>query len=199
MLFDFPHTDTPQQMLEKFQVKELVEYERFCRDNALWEPMLRCFAEDSQVEISWYQGSGAGFVAASQNMKTRAPHKLNNTLVWLNGSRAATVTMGCIQTRSQIGGQWMDLTSYVRFLYTLRRATGRWQIVTMNCIYEKDCLIPAWSELVGDQAPISRESYGNLARVLGAEGYTIAENLAGDDAPQITQALFERANAWLRE
>lgn len=199
MLFDFAHTGTVEEMLDKFQVKELIEYERFCRDNALWEPMLRCFAEDSQVEISWYQGSGAGFVAASQNMKTRAPHKLNNTLVWVKGDRAATVTMGCIQTRSQVGGQLMDLTSYVRFLYTLRRAGGRWQIVTMNCIYEKDCLTPAWPELACEQAPIRRESYGNLARVLGAEGYTIAEDLPGDDRPEITQALFQKADAWLCE
>lgn len=83
--FDMPRTESAEDMLEKFRVRELVEYERFCRDNALWDSMLACFAQDSRVEISWYQGSGQGFVEASKKMKAKAPHKLNNTLVWLNG------------------------------------------------------------------------------------------------------------------
>ena len=92
--FDMPRTESAEDMLEKFRVRELVEYERFCRDNALWDSMLACFAQDSRVEISWYQGSGQGFVEASKKMKAKAPHKLNNTLVWLNGTHAASVTMG---------------------------------------------------------------------------------------------------------
>ena len=87
--FDMPRTESAEDMLEKFRVRELVEYERFCRDNALWDSMLACFAQDSRVEISWYQGSGQGFVEASKKMKAKAPHKLNNTLVWLNGTPAA--------------------------------------------------------------------------------------------------------------
>ena len=59
--FDMPRTESAEDMLEKFRVRELVEYERFCRDNALWDSMLACFAQDSRVEISWYQGSGQGF------------------------------------------------------------------------------------------------------------------------------------------
>ena len=66
--FDMPRTESAEDMLEKFRVRELVEYERFCRDNALWDSMLACFAQDSRVEISWYQGSGQGFVEASKKM-----------------------------------------------------------------------------------------------------------------------------------
>ena len=42
------------------------------------------------------RGSGQGFVEASKKMKAKAPHKLNNTLVWLNGAHAAGVTMRCV-------------------------------------------------------------------------------------------------------
>ena len=136
--FDMPRTESAEDMLEKFRVRELVEYERFCRDNALWDSMLACFAQDSRVEISWYQGSGQGFVEASKKMKAKAPHKLNNTLVWLNGTHAASVTMGSIHIRRRMGGTWVDLVSQVRFLYTARKEQGVWKIVTMNCIYEQD-------------------------------------------------------------
>lgn len=75
-------------------------------------------------------------------MKAKAPHKLNNTLVWLNGTHAASVTMGSIHIRRRMGGTWVDLVSQVRFLYTARKEQGVWKIVTMNCIYEQDSLLP---------------------------------------------------------
>ena len=193
MLFDRPQTPTPEELTDKFAVKELIEYERFCRDNALWEQMHTCFAEDSTVRISWYQGSGHGFVDASTKMEMKAPHKLNSTHVWLNGLRAAAVTMGCIQTRKVLHAVTMDLTSYVRFLYTLEKQDGTWLIRSMHCIYEKDCLTPAGVEPMLDV----RESYRNLTQVIGSEGYSIAQDLPGDDCPEITAVLVEQASTWL--
>lgn len=193
MLFDRPTTPTMEELVDKFAVKELIEYERFCRDNALWAQMHTCFAEDSTVRISWYQGSGHGFVDASSHMEMKAPHKLNSTLVWLNGTKAAAVTMGCIQTRKVIDNVSMDLTSYVRFLYTARKEEGTWLIRSMDCIYEKDCLTSAGFTADGDV----RESYGNLTGIIGSEGYTIADDLPGDDRPELTAELMSRAKQWL--
>ena len=194
MLLDRPTTHTLEEMLDKFAVKELIEYERFCRDNALWEKMHTCFAEDSTVRISWYQGTGHGFVDASRGMKMRAPHKLNSTLVWLHGGRAAAVTMGCIQSRKVLDGAAMDLTSYARFLYTARRENRIWKVVSMDCIYEKDTLTPAGP---APFPPGERESYANLTRVIGAEGYGIAPDLPGDDRPELVEALYQKASGWL--
>lgn len=174
--FDMPRTESAEDMLEKFRVRELVEYERFCRDNALWDSMLACFAQDSRVEISWYQGSGQGFVEASKKMKAKAPHKLNNTLVWLNGTHAASVTMGSIHIRRRMGGTWVDLVSQVRFLYTARKEQGVWKIVTMNCIYEQDSLLPVCA-VPPARPPFARPSYRHLAQVLQEDGYSISEVL----------------------
>lgn len=197
--FDMPRTESAEDMLEKFRVRELVEYERFCRDNALWDSMLACFAQDSRVEISWYQGSGQGFVKASKKMKAKAPHKLNNTLVWLNGAHAASVTMGSIHIRRRMGGTWVDLVSQVRFLYTARKEQGAWKIVTMNCIYERDSLLPVSVLPQQNDRLFARRSYRCLAWVLGQEGYEIGEGLPGDDAPAVVQALYRRAAAFLAE
>lgn len=53
-----PLLESEKAVLEKTAIKELVEFERFCRDNALWDEMARCYAVDSHVNISWYQGTG---------------------------------------------------------------------------------------------------------------------------------------------
>ena len=80
-------------MLNKFAINELIEFERFCRDNALWQQMHGCYSKDSRVTVSRYKGDGCGFVEESSKMKTIAPHRIYNTLIWLNSDRAVAVTM----------------------------------------------------------------------------------------------------------
>lgn len=39
------------EVKDKFDIKELIEFERFCRDNALWDEMKQCYCKDSYVKI----------------------------------------------------------------------------------------------------------------------------------------------------
>ena len=198
MLFDKPNTTTVQEILDKFAVKELIEFERFCRDNSLWDQMRQCYAEKSRVKTSWYSGDGRGFVEASSKMKTVAPHKINNTLVWLNKNRAVAVTMACIQSRKEISGKLFDLSSYVRLVYTVIKESEGWKLASLNAIYEKDCLVQASPEGM-EPSPGSRASYANLISIIGSEGYKMDANLAGDDRPDLKDALFNSASTWLGE
>lgn len=198
MLFDKPNTDTVPEMLDKFAIKELIEFERYCRDNALWAQMKQCYAEDSHVKTSWYDGDGHGFVDASSKMKTVAPHKINSTLVWLEGAKAVAITMACIQSRKEIDGKDYDLSSYVRLAYTAVKEEGGWKLASLDAIYEKDCLVPASPE--GMEPPEgARASYANVISVIGSEGYDMNADLAGDDRPELRDALLEKAAAWLME
>jgi len=197
MLFSKLETTTFEEMLDKFAVKELIEYERFCRDNALWDQMHDCYANDSTVTISWYNGDGHGFVDASAKMKTVAPHKINNTLVWLNGEKAVAICMASIQTRKEIDGVQLDLTSYVRLLYTAIKKESRWKITSFDAIYEKDCLIPASPETLRPK-PDSRSSYANLISMIGSDGYDMNQNLPGDDRPDLTAALLSKVEDWFK-
>lgn len=43
---------TKETLLAKEDILELIQFERFCRDNALWESMETCFAEASLINIS---------------------------------------------------------------------------------------------------------------------------------------------------
>jgi len=196
MLFVKHETTTVQEMLDKFAVKELIEFERYCRDNALWDQMALCYADQSRVRTSWYNGDGRGFVEASSRMKTVAPHKIYHTLVWLNGDRAAAVTMACIQSRKQQEGRWQDLSSYVRLVFTAVREQGSWKLASLDAIYEKDCLIPASPE--GFEPPDgARASYANVISVIGSEGFSMDENMAGDDRPDLRDALLHDIMMWL--
>lgn len=198
MLFSPPHTVTVQELIDKYAVQELVEYERYCRDQHMWKQMYDCYTDDSNVNVSWYQGSGHGFVKASSKMDVAAPHKLHNTLVWIYGNKAIAVTMASIQIRKQIKSRPMDLTSHVRFLLMTEKAGDSWKIRSMDCIYEKDSLIPAIPEFFSENGDSEyRASYHNLASILGQEGYQISNDLPGDDIPDSVKLLYTNAEQWL--
>lgn len=190
-------TTCVEELLDKFAVQELIEYERFCRDNRLWDDMRRCFAPDSTVTVSWYQGTGYGFVEESSKMQVCAPHRINNVLVWLNGDRAVAVVMAGIQPRKHLNGRAYDLTSYVRLLYRTEKIDGRWKIRSLDCIYERDSLVP----VIPDEFPCpehnGRSSYSALAAVMESEGYAINMELPGDDRPEQTAELMQSARSWL--
>jgi hypothetical protein len=198
MLFEKPNTVTTEEMLDKFAVRELIEFERFCRDNALWDQMHQCYSEKSHVRTSWYNGDGHGFVEASRKMKTVAPHKINNTLVWLNEHRAVAVTMACIQSRKEVEGISLDLSSYVRMVYSAVKDEGGWKIASLDIIYEKDSLVPASPEGI-KPPPSARVSYANLIAIIGSEGYEMDADMPGDDRPDLRTALLESVASWLSQ
>ena len=199
MLYKKPATKTMEEMLDKFQIKELLEFERFCRDNSLWDEMNKCFAHDSRVTISWYQGSGYGFVEASRKMKNAAPHKVNNILVWLNGNRAVAVMMASILMRKKIHQKAVDLTAYVRLVYQLVKQDDEWKIISLEGIYEKDSLAAVTPpELESDGFIFTRQSYANLALLLNKDGYSIADNLPGDDLPETVESMLAEKSGWLQ-
>ncbi len=196
MLFNKLETNSVSMMLDKFAVKELIEYERFCRDNGLWDQVAKCYADNSNVTVSRYHGDGYGFVKASSQMKTVAPHKLYNTLVWLNGNRAAAVCMACIQTRKEIDEVPMDLSSYARLVYTATKEEDHWKLVSVDAIYEKDCLVPVTPSGLEPRSDL-RSSYANLINVIGSDRYEMDRNLAGDDRPELREALLTKVESWL--
>ena len=123
-----PQINTVGDILEKESVKELVQFERYCRDNALWDEMDRCYTADSQIIISWFHGTGHEFVEASKKMAGRAPHKIYNTQVWLHGDRAVAVMITTIQKRVELDGVLLELNSDAKLVFRLRKEEGMWFI-----------------------------------------------------------------------
>ena len=193
--------NTAQGLLDKFSIKELVEFERFCRDNALWDEMKKCYSADSTVTISWFNGSGHGFVEASRKMNSYAPHKLYNTLIWITGNKAIAVTMATIQMRFKIDGGPVELLAESKLVFRIQKIKEEWIIVGFESIYEKDALVPVTPNsninIPPEELSKFRPSYANMSYVLGKKGNQVDQNLPGIDKPETVAQLYQEAEAWL--
>lgn len=204
MLFKRIFQESDRVLRDKYLIQELIYFERYCRDLKHWEEMKKCFDENATVNISWYNGSGWGFVDASEQMQTHAPHKINNILVWLNNNRAVAECIACVLMRVEIDGDYYDLTSYVRLHYKLiKKPTGDWLVFALDAIYEKDTLIPMYPvhpiANIGETIKKYRPSYANLSYTLSREGHSINDSLPGEDRPELIAALYNRSDMWLKE
>jgi len=196
-----PGQNSPQNMLDKFGVIELIHFERFCRDNLQWEEMKKCFATHSTVSVSWFQGTGQEFVEASKKMKAYIPHKLYNTEVWLHNNKAVAITMATISARMNLNGHLVELQSDVKLLYRTQQIDGLMYVVSMEGIYEKDALVPvtpnADISVPADEIAKFRSSYANLAYFSMIEGNKVSQELPGMDKPEMVNKLYQEADEWL--
>ena len=196
-----PQANTQQEQNDKADILELIHFERYCRDNALWDEMRKCFSPDSVVSISWYQGSGDGFVTASAKWSRYAPHKIHNALTWVNGDRAVTVMMATIQMRQTIDGVECELSSDAQLHFSTEKIGGQWYIARFESIYEQDRLIPVLPDdtLTMNSTEFSkyRKSYACMSYIAEKSGMHTDQGLAGVDRPETVAELRERLSAWL--
>ncbi len=201
MLLTRPATGTMQDMIDKANIKEMLEFERFCRDNHLWAEMKKCYAKDSTVNISWFQGSGEGFVDASSNMTGYAPHKIYNTGIWQNGDKAVAIMMATIQMRIEIDGAPVELQTEAKLLFSVQKINGIWLITSFDSIYEKDALIPVYptAQIVVPVEELStyRQSYACMIYNMNRTGMTPNMDLPGIDRPDLVEKLYNELDAWL--
>ncbi len=185
-------------------VAQLVLRERQSRDRGWWDIWSVCFAEDSVVDMSWFTGTGAGFVRATQARSTDGVwgrHRLSPPFVQVNGDRAwAELPLG-IEFHITVGGVEADLVSYCRSQYRAQRTGGIWRITRITSIYERDSLtasVPG-KTLNLDPAAFAgyRSSYRCLAWYLSQGGADISPDLPGDDRPAATADLYTAERAWL--
>lgn len=201
MLLKRPLANTPEERADKYDILELIRFERYCRDNALWDEMRKCFSPDSFVNISWYQGSGDGFVTASSKSPDYAPHRVYGGLTWLNADRAVTVLPVSIQTRKVIEGVLCELTADSRLVFRTVKRGGQWYIAGFEGVYDKDCLTPVLPDakltLSAGALAKYRESYACLSLVLEMAGLPVHDDLPGRDRPETEARFWKKMEVWL--
>ena len=187
------------------RITQLVLHERQGRDRGWWDQMDACFHPDSNVSLSWFNGSGAEFVKRSRAMSESGLwplHRMSPPVVHVDGSRGFVEIPAAVEVRFPINGVEADLVSYSRLLYRVEQRDGAWKIVGLMAIYERDTLAPSvpGTTLDVDVARFSafRPSYRCLAYHISLRGVTPPDDLYGDDQPDRTGALYGRMLAWLR-
>ena len=186
-------------------ISQVVLKERQGRDRGWFDQEAACFAEDSRVRISWFDGPGAEFVDRSRDLfakGVRPVHRMSPPVVHVDGDRAVAEAPAEITAQHDFGGVQAYVVGYVRLLYRLRRHGDDWQIVLFDCIYERDTLVPV---VHGEQVVIDpevlarfRRPYMYLGYHLQHVGNSVRDGLFGDDRPDEVAALYQEAFAWMR-
>ena len=119
----------------------------------------------------------------------------------VKGDRALCEAYGTINTRTTLNGTDYDLSSSATFLVKLVRVEGEWKIISLECVYDKDNLVPVINP---PKEPLTieypRESYKCLAHVLSVSGgYAVDPDLPGWDRPAEAQKVQLAARAWVME
>ena len=189
-----------EDIVARENIKELITYERFCRDNSLWYGMRTCFTSDSEVTISWFKGTGDEFVDHSQAMQRYAPHQIYNIQVWQNGARAIAVMQATIQSRLDIESETYELQSDAKITYRVVKQDETWRIQHLDCVYEQDRLmsvLPTSSSFDRRALAPYRESYACLSYCLNYLGYDVNHQLIGIDQPEALEDFYVELDAWL--
>jgi SnoaL-like domain len=201
-----PIANLPQDVIESADVSaitQLILRERESRDLGRWERMKDCFWPDSLVRVSWFRGNGADFVTGSIDMARRgvpAKHRLGPVHVTLSGNRAVASLSGIIDLPVKIKGVEATLSTHSRFLYRAEKREGRWRIIGFDAIYMRDELTPMipGQVITIDPSEVEsfRPSYRLLLYYLKTQGYEVDSGLAGEDRPDLVEALNRELYGW---
>jgi hypothetical protein len=184
-------------------ITQLVLAERECRDMGRWDRMKACFHPDSIVRISWFQGNGHDFVDGSREMARRgvqAKHRLGPVSVRIAGQRAVATLAAIIDIPAELNGVAVQLSSHARLFYRAEHREGAWGLSSFEVFYMRDELS---AQIPGEVVPVKasdvagyRRSYRFLSHVLASGGYTVRDDLAGEDRPETVAALCEEIYGW---
>jgi hypothetical protein len=105
-----------------------------------------------------------------------------------------------ISQRVVIDGILCDVVCTGRLYYFMEKRKGRWGIVLLQPIYEKDRLDPVDPsvKMELDRELLARfpEGYRHLAYSLARAGHQVKTDMPGLDGPEL-KALYTRGAAWL--
>lgn len=194
-------------MLDRIEIEALVRQERYLRDHSRYDELAECYAEDSHVKTTWFDGTGRDFAQASKEMAEQrgrqSRHLITPTDIRINGDRALVDSYGEIHNRSVIDGVECDMLQYCRFFSRVVRTPDGWKLASFDGIYGKDAIWPVdpsqslpfdFSELEG-----LRPSYRVWAYTLSLKGYEIGPDEIADDRPDLLEPFYAAADAWLAQ
>lgn len=190
-------------------VRNVVLAERAAKDLALWDDMAATFADESTVRVSWFQGSGPDFVAASRRRHRggSAPsfHEIGAVHVEVLGDRAVAHASCAVHIRGTVSADGedvaVDVASRGRVYWRVVRR-GSWQIAGLDMIYFRDTIAAAdptrpiaAGALAG--AGSYRSSYQWISLLLAQKGHSIDGELPGVDRPDLVSAFLAEQRQWL--
>ncbi len=193
-----------QDRFDRIDVADLILRERLARDSQLWDEMAVCYHPDSIVEVSWFRGSGAEFVALTKRQVREGAinfHLMTPPVVKVSKDRAISETPCVLRSFSHMTGVEISFEGFVRLFWRAQREGDQWLIAGLRCLYLKD-------EIHGrnpnkpptfDEAKLEgyRDAYRYTSANLANLGIAVRDDLPGADRPEMVKALRTGEQAWL--
>lgn len=192
------------ELLDRSRISQLLCGWGLWRDTCNWARLIDCYTADARMLTTWFDGSAADFVAASQRMAaagSNLQHYIGASNIEINGDRALAVTRIELLVRAQLEGVPVDAACYGRFHDQLVRQDGTWLIHRRVPVYEKDSIraVHPGHELAINADELARfpAHYRYLAYLQSLGGATITPGLPAPNS-QEEQRLREEDSVWLR-
>ncbi|BCS17807.1 uncharacterized protein APUU_10635S [Aspergillus puulaauensis] len=137
-------------------ITALLKRERFHRDTAQWDLCRAAFhpdAEETYIDVSWFQGNIDAFLARSSAVHPGKVNVIHSSFdpvdIKVSGDRATSSAFCVITSSITLAGVEYELASYMRLLHRLRKVSGldSWRIVRLEAIYVRDRLVCAFPGL----------------------------------------------------
>lgn len=186
-------------------VTQLILRDRQGRDRLWWEQMRAQFWPDARVHLSWFEGTAYEHVDQSSSMNAGgsvSTHRLSPPVVHVAGNRAIAELPTIIEAPTSVRGVDALLLSSLRIQYRAERRGGEWRLSMLDTIYERDRLVSLTPGVVIGIDPGELDRYRApfrlLAWFLQERGYSMLEDLIGEDRPQEVAEFYRREWEWLR-
>jgi SnoaL-like domain len=199
----------PDTVADKIAIAELIQLERLWRDTGEWDAVAACYVEDAVIRTSWFAGSPREFAEQSKAMATggrHGKHPITVVDVLIEGERALVESRSVIQNRLAVDDVMVDMEQFVRFVSRVRATEKGWRLVSFEGIYEKGTIrtvdphdeVPIdWKDV--EAAVPGRPAYQLHAWGMRLRGYSIPDDLLGDDRPEERNAFYAAEMEWLQE
>ena len=199
-------TKLPKQVLESADITAIIQLILRERKAGTWGGGTPCGLASGRIRSC----ASAGFAAMDRILSVDRStwlsvgllpsHRLGPILVRLNQERAVDSLTGAIDLPLELAGVQATLSTHARFLYRAERRTAEWRLFGFDVVYSRDELTPA---IAGETIAIDpsevkgfRSSYRLLGYHLKTLGFSIDSGLAGEDRPDLVDALHEELFAW---
>lgn len=196
-------TDANRARNDRTDVAELILRERLARDNFEWDKMAACYHPDSVVDLSWFYGSGAEFVARSRD-NSKAPlnfHQISYPVADVRGDRAIAEVPCGLRSFSKINGIDVSYEGFVHLFWRAAREGERWLLMGLRVVYKVDMFHarePGKTPVFDEQELAGyRQSYRYMMVNLQSAGLKVRDDLNGFDRPETVRALRDGQEAWL--
>ncbi len=186
------------------EICELVQRERLARDMQQWEELVSCYSAESEVEISWFRGSGAEFAAASARMMSgplQTFHQMGPTVTRISGNRALADSGCAIHLLGKVDDIDVNVIAQARMWSRVERKNDHWLLSSLRVVYLRDVMIPVDPTRVPTLSQVEstsyRPSYRFVSFMLAYHGMKTRNDLPGTDQPETVNRLRKTEETWL--